>query len=231
MCLLEDRVKGAVEELLSNEAGWFKLWFSEVKKWMGKLFCTDDVTKSGSKMDVARLLVRTNCANSINEVIFVNINGVRFRLKLVEDSYGPVSFPLFPASLKVDDDLNEAAVEREEIGGDDDVDEPFCEEVPLISVGHAWLEQGVVIGPMDNFIRKVLVGLSQKSLPAIPFCSENVADDTYMLARDPTTFIADVIGSKVQGEYEKVPGCSNYPEGVSACDENKELPVVYHENW
>lgn len=46
-----------------------------------------------------------------------------------------------------------------------------------------------------------------------------------MLARDPTTFIVDVIGSKVQGEYEKAPGCSNYPGGVSACDENKEFPA------
>lgn len=82
------------------------------------------------------------------------------------------------------------------------MDEPFCKEVPLvetvqavvssagkcdgdvvnnlekISVGHAWPEQGAIIGLVDNFIRKVLAGLSQKYLPALPFYSENVSDDT-----------------------------------------------------
>lgn len=32
LCLLEDRVNGVVEELLSNEAEWVKLRFSKVKK-------------------------------------------------------------------------------------------------------------------------------------------------------------------------------------------------------
>lgn len=50
------------------------------------MLCSDDVTSSGSNMDVARLLVSTKCANSINEVLYVNISGVRFRSKLMEDS-------------------------------------------------------------------------------------------------------------------------------------------------
>lgn len=163
---------------------WTLKFFDFIAKPVRKMLYIDKVTKFGSKMDVARFLVRTNCANSINEVLFVNINGVRFRLKLEEDSYGSVSFLFFPESLEVEDVLSEAVVERGELGeGDDDVEKPFFDEFPLVdtrqvvasstgkcdgellnnlekpSSGHAMSEKGAVKCPMDNLIRIVPAGL------------------------------------------------------------------------
>lgn len=41
-------------------------------------------------MDVARFMVRTNCVVVLNESFNVLINGVSFRIKMTEDSYGPL---------------------------------------------------------------------------------------------------------------------------------------------
>lgn len=67
---------------------WNPKFFEFISKLVGKLICFIGVTNSGAKIDVTRLLVRTRCAKSIDEVLVVNINGVKFKLKLVEDTLG-----------------------------------------------------------------------------------------------------------------------------------------------
>lgn len=43
-----------------------------------------------TKLEVARLMIRSNCAMVINEVLRVRINGVEFRIKVMEDGVVPL---------------------------------------------------------------------------------------------------------------------------------------------
>ncbi|XP_058733771.1 uncharacterized protein LOC131605433 [Vicia villosa] len=68
---------------------------------VGKFVCCDDNTLNPENMDISRFLVRTMCVNVLNESFKVNIDGVSFRIKLTEDTYGPLCLMVNPKSLKV----------------------------------------------------------------------------------------------------------------------------------
>lgn len=62
--------------------------------------CCDESTLNVEHMDIARILVRTTCVNVLNEFFSVCINGVIFRIKLIEDTHGPLRINLFPKAKK-----------------------------------------------------------------------------------------------------------------------------------
>lgn len=57
-------------------------------------------------MDIARILVRTTCTNVLNESFSVRINGTIFRIKLSEDSHGPIRINLFQKSRRLEGSLS-----------------------------------------------------------------------------------------------------------------------------
>jgi hypothetical protein len=69
---------------------WNFDFFSQVAKPWGILLNTDDATSKKISMDVARLLIRTSSQRVVDEFFDVNINGVLFHLRALEDSYGPM---------------------------------------------------------------------------------------------------------------------------------------------
>ncbi|XP_058725583.1 uncharacterized protein LOC131596865 [Vicia villosa] len=124
MCLLEDRLEGAIQSWLADEEEWVKRWFKEVRPWnpsdvdkeritwihcygvpchawlpdvfrkiltpVGNFLCADDNTRQKTKMDVARVLVKTGDPKAILEDIEVIINGESFVVNLVEDAQCPL---------------------------------------------------------------------------------------------------------------------------------------------
>ncbi|KAI5432555.1 hypothetical protein KIW84_020027 [Lathyrus oleraceus] len=57
---------------------------------VGKYICVDENTLNRDCMDVARIMVLTNCVVVLNEPFNVLINGVPFRIKMTKYSYGPL---------------------------------------------------------------------------------------------------------------------------------------------
>lgn len=56
--------------------------------------CDDDNTKSRSKMDIARLLVRMEHSMVLNKDIEAKINELSLNIKLVDDSQGHLRIPI-----------------------------------------------------------------------------------------------------------------------------------------
>lgn len=64
---------------------WNPRFFEFVTATLGHYICGDDNTSRRSKMDVARLMIQTRCVVLINEVINVEVDGVLFRIKMIEE--------------------------------------------------------------------------------------------------------------------------------------------------
>lgn len=54
----------------------------------GTFIRTDDITASKSKLDVARLLIRTKCFSLINESLSMNIGDLVVKFMVVKDTQG-----------------------------------------------------------------------------------------------------------------------------------------------
>lgn len=64
---------------------WDKECFAEMVKPVGDLISIDAQTSSFSRLEFAKILVRTNCPYRISHYRRVNINGVVYHLRLMED--------------------------------------------------------------------------------------------------------------------------------------------------
>jgi hypothetical protein len=69
---------------------WNDEFFAQITKPWGTFMHADDVTSKKLSMDVARLFIRTSCQKAVDEFINVQVNGEIFRLRVLEDSYGPI---------------------------------------------------------------------------------------------------------------------------------------------
>ena len=57
---------------------------------VGKFICADENTSKGVCLYVARFMVKTKCAVVLNETFNVLFNFVSFRIKMMEDTHGPL---------------------------------------------------------------------------------------------------------------------------------------------
>ncbi|XP_058749527.1 uncharacterized protein LOC131622508 [Vicia villosa] len=82
---------------------WNFEFFEMIAKTVGTYVCVDDNTQKGEHMDIARILVKTPCMIALNESFSVCINGTVFKIKISEDSYGPMRINLFQKGKKIED--------------------------------------------------------------------------------------------------------------------------------
>lgn len=69
---------------------WSEKFFRFIFVPFGSFVRVDDITSKQVKMDVARFLIRTKCYSLINESLPVLIGGLVVKLRVVEDTQGPL---------------------------------------------------------------------------------------------------------------------------------------------
>lgn len=69
---------------------WNYPFFEMLANTIEKYVCADDNTSKRDCMDLARFIVRTKCAVVLNETFNIPINDVTFRIKMTEDTHGPL---------------------------------------------------------------------------------------------------------------------------------------------
>lgn len=123
-------------------------------------------------MDVARLFIRTFCAANINGSFKIRVNGLVFRLKMVEDMQGPLRIL---SEGKVEIPELESMTELESIPKEEG-DEIDVIEVPGLVVGDEEIEEGEfsLSGKHNdgtNFINMdKMVSFEAVPLPSNTFC-------------------------------------------------------------
>jgi hypothetical protein len=105
---------------------WNDLFFAQLVKPWGVFLNSDDGTSKKITMDVARLLIRTSCQNPVNEFFDVLVNGEIFRLRVLEDSYGPMRI-IVPHTNNTHGGDKEGPSEEDEEEGEDDDEEEVAE--------------------------------------------------------------------------------------------------------
>jgi hypothetical protein len=105
---------------------WNDLFFAQLVKPWGVFLNSDDGTSKKITMDVARLLIRTSCQNPVNEFFDVMVNGEIFRLRVLEDSYGPMRI-IVPHTNNTHGGDKEGPSEEDEEEGEDDDEEEVAE--------------------------------------------------------------------------------------------------------
>ncbi|XP_058748519.1 uncharacterized protein LOC131621485 [Vicia villosa] len=101
---------------------WNFEFFEMIAKTVGTYICVDDNTHKGEHMDIARILVKTPCMIALNETFSVCINGTIFKIKLSEDSYGPMRINLFQKAKKIE-------------GPSSSSESDFCWDIPEFEYG------------------------------------------------------------------------------------------------
>jgi hypothetical protein len=84
-----------------------------VKPW-GEYLNSDDSTTKRITMDVARLLIRTSYQQHVDEFVDVMVNGEIFRLRVLEDSHGPMRIIFSQNNVGHDRDGGSEEEEEEE---------------------------------------------------------------------------------------------------------------------
>lgn len=64
--------------------------FLNLSKPFGSYVCADEESMKQTKLEVAIIIIRSSCAMVINEVLRVIINGVEFRVKVMEEGVVPL---------------------------------------------------------------------------------------------------------------------------------------------
>jgi hypothetical protein len=93
---------------------WNDLFFVQLVKPWGEFMRSDDGTTKKLTMDVARILIRTSCQQTVDEFFDVLVNGVKFHLRVVEDAYGPMRIILPLSSTPNGRDLNDISEEEDD---------------------------------------------------------------------------------------------------------------------
>ncbi|XP_058759866.1 uncharacterized protein LOC131633166 [Vicia villosa] len=109
---------------------WSYDFFELIAKSLGNYICVDEETMLGSKMDIARILIKAPFVFALNEHMEVNIDGLMYQLILREDTYGPSSI----VAQKVDLKKSQSSSSFSGDSGSDDA-EGFCGEEDESSVG------------------------------------------------------------------------------------------------
>jgi hypothetical protein len=99
---------------------WNDLFFTKLAKSWGEFLNSDESTTKRITMDVARLLIRTSCQQHVDEVVEVMVNGEIFRLRVLEDSNGPMRI-ILPQN-NIDHDRNDGSEEEEDEEDDEEVE-------------------------------------------------------------------------------------------------------------
>lgn len=112
---------------------WNQIFFKELSAIVGVFVIADEVTTSGSKMDVEKLLIHTRQASWINKVLNIQMNGEVFRINIFEESQGT---GVFNSSSNRDieeegsEEKSDEAISSDEGEGDEEgVDEYVSESV------------------------------------------------------------------------------------------------------
>lgn len=77
-----------------------QIFFKFIIKLVGVYICFDNNTKSQSKMDISRILVRTKCSMVLNEILSEKIIGIIYRLKIIKDSHNYIRICMMDESTK-----------------------------------------------------------------------------------------------------------------------------------
>ncbi|CAI8594473.1 unnamed protein product [Vicia faba] len=73
---------------------WNFNFFEMLANKVGKYVCCDENTLNSANMDITRILVRTTCCLVLNESFNVLIDDIVFRIKMLDDSHGPLRISL-----------------------------------------------------------------------------------------------------------------------------------------
>jgi hypothetical protein len=113
---------------------WNDLFFAQLVKPWGVYMHSDEGTTKKTTMDVARLLIRTSCQQPVDEFFDVLVNGEKFRLRVIEDSYGPMRI--------IDPDtVNSKAVYQQGFSEDEEDDEEDDEDEEVEGIGRMMDEE------------------------------------------------------------------------------------------
>lgn len=69
---------------------WGDKFFKSLALSFGVFVCVDEDTKMKNSMDVARFSLITKCFDKLSKVFNVAVNGIRYLVFVVEDSFRPV---------------------------------------------------------------------------------------------------------------------------------------------
>lgn len=67
---------------------WTEEFFTLLVAGIGEFTCVDDSTSNRERLDMARIQFRTRVHGFVNELFKVNINGLVFSIKMIEEWYG-----------------------------------------------------------------------------------------------------------------------------------------------
>jgi hypothetical protein len=126
---------------------WNDLFFTQLVKPWGEFMNTDVGTAKKLSMDVARISIRTSCHQPVDEFFDILVNGETFRLRILEDSYGPMRI-ILPNNNVTNgrDGVDNAGDEEEE----DEEEEEEVEEIGRI------LEEDTVVRESEGDQRNLL---------------------------------------------------------------------------
>lgn len=92
---------------------WSFKFFGFISCFIGKIICLDEETHKRTRMDVARILVRTKYSLVLNQTFNVEINDKVYSIKMVEDMHGPKRLVVL-ISRNDEEDLSVYSTERED---------------------------------------------------------------------------------------------------------------------
>ncbi|MCI15128.1 DUF4283 domain protein, partial [Trifolium medium] len=105
---------------------WNDGYFSAITASIGTFINVDDCTMKMDCMDVARLMVRTQGIGVVDTIVETVINGDRFDVRLIEDSYGPMRVVVPSKQTEVNNNA------------EDEESDDESEEIP------SWRQHGVI---------------------------------------------------------------------------------------
>jgi Ran GTPase-activating protein (RanGAP) involved in mRNA processing and transport len=126
---------------------WNDLFFTQLVKPWGEFMNSDVGTTKKLTMDVARISIRTSCQQPVDEFFDVLVNGETFRLRILEDLYGPMRIII----LEINDTNGRDGVDNS--GDEEEEDEEEEEEVEEIG---RLLEEDTVVRESEGDQRNLL---------------------------------------------------------------------------
>lgn len=78
-------------------------FFKVLAALVGVYICSDEDTLNQTKMDVARIMVRTKQSNVLTIIVNIQIRNINFSIKVIEDSYGPMKIMLSKNQTEVEE--------------------------------------------------------------------------------------------------------------------------------
>lgn len=67
---------------------WGEDFFKTVAQLLGRYVTIDDSTRDKVRLDVGRVLITTGNPDIINRVLEINVNGMLYSIRVMEESFG-----------------------------------------------------------------------------------------------------------------------------------------------